>query len=184
MTLADIASLSSAISGVAVVASLAFLYFQVRQVGEQVKLAEKNQQAAIRQGRTNRIVEMMLAQMEPSITEALMKAARGDEDLTPVQLAQYQASFVASINHFEDSFYQHEEGLLNDVAFATVVGGIRAAVRSPGYRAGWASVGMLREGAFPEFMNRMIAETPLAPPGDALEDWKQALAKVRAAAKG
>jgi hypothetical protein len=182
MTLADIASISSAISGIAVVASLVFLYFQVRQVGEQVKLAEKNQQAAIRQGRTTRIVDMMLATMEPNIAETMMKVARGDADITAVQLQQYRTYMVASINHFEDSFYQHEDGLLNDVAFATVVSGIRASVASPGYRAGWDTVWRMREGAFPAFMNKIIAETPLAPPGDALAEWHKAVAEVRAEA--
>jgi hypothetical protein len=86
---------------------------------------------------------------------------------------------VASINHFEDSFYQHQEGLLNDTAFATVLGGIRASVSSPGYRAGWKLLFPLREGAFPEFMERVIAETPLAPLGDRLEQWRKAVNEAR-----
>jgi hypothetical protein len=186
MSLSDLASLGSFVSGIAVLASLVFLYFQMRQMTEQVRQAEKNQQAAIRMGRTTRIVEIMLAGMEPSVAEAMMKASLGDESLTEVQLAQYRSFMVASVNHFEDSFYQHEEGLLNDTAFATVVGGIRASVGSPGYRAGWKTLFSLREGAFPEFMNKMIAETPLAPvgpPADQLKQWREAIDEARAAAK-
>src|SRR5476649_1288792 len=114
MSLSDLAALGSFVSGVAVVTSLVFLYFQVRQVSEQVRQAERNQQAAIRQGRTTRIVEMMLAIMDPAIAEAMMKVARGDADITALQLEQYRRYMIASLNHFEDSFYQHEEGLLND----------------------------------------------------------------------
>jgi hypothetical protein len=182
MSLSDLASLGSFVSGIAVLASLGFLYFQMRQMTEQVKQSEKNQQAAIRLGRSSRIVDIMLATMDPSITEAMMKASLGDKSLTLVQLTQYQAFMVAIVNHFEDSFYQHEEGLLNDTAFATVLGGIRASVSSPGYRAGWKMLFPLREGAFPEFMNRIIAETPLEPPGDLLEQWHKAINEARAAA--
>ncbi|MBV9419058.1 MAG: hypothetical protein JO348_04730 [Alphaproteobacteria bacterium] len=183
MTLADIAAISSAISGIAVVASLVFLYFQVRQVGEQVKQAEKNQQAAIRQGRTNRIVEIKLAILEPGIAEAVAKGENGDENITSLQLAQFKNYLVAHINHLEDSFYQHEDGLLPDSAFETVIGGARGSLAKPGYRAGWRTYEPARHGAFAAFMEKLIAETPLAAQSDdPLASWRKLLAEVRASA--
>jgi hypothetical protein len=47
MSLSDLAALGSFVSGVAVLVSLVFLYFQLRQVGAQVQQAERNQQAMI-----------------------------------------------------------------------------------------------------------------------------------------
>ena len=52
MLLNDLASIGSFTSGVAVLISLVFLCFQLRQVNAQVVLAEKNQ-PLVRQGRTN-----------------------------------------------------------------------------------------------------------------------------------
>ena len=49
MSLSELAEIGSFISGVAVLTSLIFLYFQLRQINQQVKQAEKNQQSAIRQ---------------------------------------------------------------------------------------------------------------------------------------
>ena len=58
MSLSDLASLGSFVSGVGVLISLIFLYFQVRQVNAQVGQAEKNQQAAIRQERSAKVSDM------------------------------------------------------------------------------------------------------------------------------
>ena len=63
MTLSDLASIGSLISGTAVLVSLVYLSLQVRQT-------ERNQQASIRQGRINRAVELMTARMEPTVAEA------------------------------------------------------------------------------------------------------------------
>src|SRR5215472_17064452 len=57
MSLSDLASLGSFVSGVAVLASLIFLFFQIRQMPEQVKRSEKNQQAAVGQGRAAILTE-------------------------------------------------------------------------------------------------------------------------------
>jgi hypothetical protein len=50
MSLSALAEIGSFISGVAILSSLIFLYFQLRQINHQVKQAEKNQRSAIRQG--------------------------------------------------------------------------------------------------------------------------------------
>lgn len=49
MSLSDLAALGSFISGLGVLVSLVFLYFQLRQIGVQVKQTEKNQRALISQ---------------------------------------------------------------------------------------------------------------------------------------
>ena len=43
MSLSQLAEIGSFTSGVAILASLIFLYFQLRQINQQVKQAEKNQ---------------------------------------------------------------------------------------------------------------------------------------------
>jgi hypothetical protein len=50
MSPSALAEIGSFISGVAILSSLIFLYFQLRQINHQVKQAEKNQRSAIRQG--------------------------------------------------------------------------------------------------------------------------------------
>ena len=66
MSLSELAEIGSFISGAAILSSLIFLYFQLRQINRQVKQAEKNQLSAIRQGRAARTVGIALTGTEPS----------------------------------------------------------------------------------------------------------------------
>jgi hypothetical protein len=82
MSLSELAEMGSFISGVAILSSLIFLYFQLRQINQQVKQAEKNQQSAIRQGRATRTVDIVLTGTEPSLADAFMKGTFGDSALS------------------------------------------------------------------------------------------------------
>src|SRR5271169_6440049 len=114
MILSDVASIGSLISGLAVLVSLVYLSLQVRQT-------ERNQQASIRQGRINRAVELVTARMVPAVAEAISNGIDGDPDLTPQQLALFVSYADAYFLHAEDTYYQHEAGLLNEAAFKTFV---------------------------------------------------------------
>jgi len=181
MTLTDFASISSAISGIAVVASLVFLYFQVRQVGEQVKLAEKSARAIIAQERVNRISGIqMQAAAEPSLADASFNGMAGAE-LTPTQFNQFRAYTVARFLNSEDSYFRHKNGLLSDEAFATFERTFDSAFRSPGVRVMWKKT---RAGFDPEFVaftDGILARTPLVPAGDDFAQWKADLAAESAA---
>ena len=180
MSLSDLAALGSFVSGFAVLVSLVFLYFQIRQVNAQVKQAEKNQKAAIRHSRINRLVELNTGCMDASIADAISKGLSGAEDISLTQLRQFRTYMVSHVSHFEDSFYQRQEGMLDDAAFATFVGGVKASVSRPGYRAGWNLLGGKRADEFAKFMEAQFAQTPLARSTDDLAEWKDALAAVNA----
>src|SRR5512135_2576923 len=92
MSLSDLASLGSFVSGVAVLASLVFLFFQVRQMTEQVRQSERNQQALIAQGARTRGVEIALARMDPSAADAIAKGMAGADDITSTQYQQFVSS--------------------------------------------------------------------------------------------
>src|SRR5215471_18256830 len=117
MSLSDLASLGSFVSGVAVLASLVFLFFQMRQMTEQVRQSEKNQQAAIRQARSTRSVEMNLAASDPSVADAITAGAQGREDVSETAFRQFFHWMRANFMGWEDAFYQHEDGLFSDSAF-------------------------------------------------------------------
>src|SRR5215472_7715408 len=89
MSLSDLASLGSFVSGVAVLISLIFLYFQVRQANQLVRQAEKNQQATIRLERTSRAVAISMGASEPSLADAAHKALTGAKDISSTQIMQF-----------------------------------------------------------------------------------------------
>jgi hypothetical protein len=170
MSLSMLASLGSFVSGFAVLISLIYLALQVRQT-------ERNQQISIRHSRATRIVELHLALADPGMADAWLHGSVGPQEVTQTELSQFINLCRALFFHFEDSFYQREEGLLNDAAFETVVAGARLSARSPGWRAAWKLARPNFGGRFLAFMDGVVAASALEPPLDlSLDTWKIAFA--------
>ena len=170
MSLSDLAALGSFVSGIAVLTSLIYLSLQVRQT-------KRNQQIAIRHSRASRIVELQLALANPGVAGAWLHGSGSPQGLTQTELSQFINLCRALFFHFEDSFYQREEGLLNDDAFETVVAGARLSARSPGWRAAWKMARPNFRGRFLTFMDGIVTESATEPPLDlSLETWKIAFA--------
>jgi hypothetical protein len=170
MSLADLASLGSFVNGFAVLISLIYLALQVRQT-------KRNQQIAIRHSRVSRIVELQLALADPAVADAWLHCSGSPQEITQTELSQFINLCRALFFHFEDSFYQREEGLLNDEAFETVVAGVRLSARSPGWRAAWRVARPNFGGRFLAFMDGMVTASAVEPPLDlSLAAWKVAFA--------
>jgi hypothetical protein len=170
MSLSNLASLGSLVSGFAVLISLVYL---ARQVGQ----TERNQQISIRHSRVPRIVELQLALADPAVADAWLHGSGSPQELTQTELSQFISLCRALFFHFEDSFYQRGEGLLNDEAFETVVAGVRLLARSPGWRAAWRIARPNFGGRFRDFMDRAVAASAVEAPVDlSLEAWKLAFA--------
>src|SRR5690349_4060192 len=110
MSLSDLASIGSLVSGVAVLVSLVYLSVQVKQ-------AERNQQASIRAARATRIIDLFMGTTEPSMADAVAKGMQDSDDMTDTQIAQFTAYTSARFFNAEDTFYQYREGLLNEFSF-------------------------------------------------------------------
>jgi hypothetical protein len=170
MSLSDLASLGSFVNGLAVLVSLIYLSLQVRQT-------KRNQQIAIRHSRASRIVDLQLALADSGVADAWLHGSGSPQELTQTELSQFVNLCRALFFHFEDSFYQREEGLLNDDAFETVVSGARLSARSPGWRAAWRIARPNFGGRFLDFMDGVVARSAVEPPLDlSLETWKVAFA--------
>ena len=170
MSLSDLASLGSFVSGVAVLTSLIYLALQVRQT-------QRNQQISIRHSRVSRIVELESTLADPAVAAAWLHGSASPQEITHTELSQFISLCRAFFFHFEDSFYQREDGLLNDDAFETVVAGARLLARSPGLRAAWKIARSNFGGRFLEFMDGVVAASAVEPPVDlSLEAWKIAFA--------
>jgi hypothetical protein len=80
--------------------------------------------------------------------------------------------------HFEDSFYQHEQGLLDEDAFATLLAGTRTVVGAPGVRVAWRTMRGDHPGRFGAFMDDLVARASLEPPSHipSVDEWRAAFA--------
>src|SRR5476651_1302747 len=174
MSLSDLAAMGSFISGFAVLVSLVFLYFQLRQLNAQVVQAEKNQQATIRQDRASRTIEVMLAASEPSLAGAINKAFSGGVEMSDTEVTQFGQWCRASFYNWEDSFYQHREGLLDDAAFNAFERSIKSVVSNVAIRAGWRMQRHAFGPAFVEWIDSQHGQTRLTTL-DWNSSWKKAL---------
>lgn len=185
MSLSDLAALGSFVSGIAVLVSLGFLYFQLRQIAAQIRQAEKNQTAAIGQGRTNRMVEVALRTAEPGLGVSMAKVFSNADDLEPQHLFQFLHYSRAVFLNAEDTYYQHANGLLHDEPYQGFVSVMRAVIGSPANRLMWTYHRAGHGPAFVRFIDGLIAETPLERPVDPqqqLATWKRAIAAMAATA--
>src|SRR5690348_11172706 len=99
MTLTDLASLGSFVSGVAVLISLIYLALELRH-------AERNQRALVQQGRSARLVDMFMHFAEPDASTVFFKVARGEAAVSTNELVQFNAIFSAQTYSQEDTFLQ------------------------------------------------------------------------------
>ena len=182
MTLSDLAALGSFVSGIAVLASLIFLYVQLRQIAQQVRQAEKNQKAAIRQARATQTMDVVVTAMESSAAEAINKGWSGEENISETALRQFRQYCRAAFVGWQDGYYQHLDGLFPETALGSLMGDATTQLGNIGWRTQWR---IQRQAFGPQFVawvDKLAAEAPIDPSVDSLAVWRSALAKERSGA--
>ena len=171
MTLSDLSSIVGVISGLAVLGSLAYLSLQVRQT-------ERNQRALMNQGVINRISENLRWSTEPHMVELLASVEAGKSQFTAEELLKLRLRLRNILFNTQDAYVQHNAGLLDQVTMDNSMIGIRSLLVLPVYRALWK---LHRETYAPEwiaYIDKLIEETPLATPTDAVARFDATLAEV------
>jgi hypothetical protein len=141
MSLTDLASIGSLISGAAVLASLVYLAQQTRQ-------SVRHSRAIIQQGRAARIADTSLRLAELRESDAIDKCFQGSQDVSAKDVARFLFMCRAILVSAEDSFFQHQEGLLDDVAFESFESGLKSGLGSVGIAAGWMMTANMYEPQF------------------------------------
>jgi hypothetical protein len=169
MSLNDLASLGSFVSGVAVLISLVYLALQVRH-------AERYQRAQITHTRTTRGIDIQTNFSAPALAEIVLRARKGAIDLTELELYLFTAYQNSLFVHWEDSFYQHADGLMSARAFKTATNLMRAALSNVATRVTWRRSSVAFDAEFRRFIDKLQLETPVRPYDQGLDDWKASVA--------
>ena len=151
MTLSDFATFSTAVSGLAVTASLIYLALQTHQNAKHTK-------ALIHQGRASRSVELSMAAGSAEMAAVYVKANGSlptPEQIQRRQLQMLQSAFMLS---FEESFSQHRNALLEEDVFNTLRTNVAAHFNNQGCLAVWEAT-KVRGSAFTVFVDETIAAT-------------------------
>jgi hypothetical protein len=173
MSLTDLASIGSCISGVSVLLSLVYLNLQVRQT-------ERNQRAIIQQGRASRASDLILRIAGPELVQSQYKGAYGEDHLSLIELRQFQMIFTSMLHSFEDTFFHHRQKLIDEASFASTITTIRSLLSLPGYRVMWRQIRPMYEQSFVAFMDGIAEQATLVRPGDDLARWKAAILAEKA----
>lgn len=158
MTLSEFATFSTALSGLAVTASLIYLALQTHQ-------SVKHTKALIHQGRVANIMEMTSMLLNPELS-ALMLSKNGVEPTDEaIKDVQFGAMFSRIRFSWEDTYAQYRNGLLSADSFATTKERIVFNMKQPGIRATW-ELEKVRGTEFTAFVDAIIAALPAsaAPP--------------------
>ena len=180
MSLSDLAAVGSFVSGVAVLISLVFLYFQLRQLNAQAIQSERNQRALMNQGVVARTVELVQWMAQPPFNELTVKIASGHEDFSLGELNQLQLQLRLRLVNFQDVYNQYRGGFIDQITYDGSIVSMQYLLAQPVYRALWLSSRPLYATELAAFVDeKLIAGIPLLTPADAMADFKSALAEVK-----
>jgi hypothetical protein len=157
MTLADWASLSTALSGFAVTASLIYLAIQTHQ-------NTRNTRALIHQGAAARTTAIRIGIADTDKAAAWVAGNGAEPTVEEVRRLQFQLLCATALDALEDHFLQHEAGLSSPEQFARNVAGFRRLLLEPGMRDFWNVVRETEAPVAPRFC-AFVDSLCLAEPG-------------------
>lgn len=172
MTLSDLASIGSFISGVGVLASLIYLSLQIRQ-------NTKHSRALIQQGRVTRIVDASLHRAEPTLAAIALKGGKGEQPLDEIEFSQFMNLQQGRFINAEESFVQHRNGLLEDASFNTFVLTHQHFMTAPGNRAMWKLMRSQYDPRYATFMDALAQEGSNQRSASLFAQWPSALVQER-----
>jgi hypothetical protein len=178
MTLSDLAAIGSFISGFAVLVSLVFLYFQLRQVNEQVMQAEKNQRALMNQGVVTRSADAIRWNAQPDILGLRTRVVSGETDFSAQEILRLTLVLRLMLDSGQDTYVQHTAGLADKITLDNVLKVLGGALAQPVFRAIWNSTRTTYALEWTSYVDKLIEQTPLGMPVDIVARFKSDLGEV------
>jgi hypothetical protein len=126
----EIASIASAVSGLAATVSLIY-------VGIQTRLSVRHTRALIQQGTTARTTNILLGWMSPEAVAVWIEGNGGTPTPELTRERQFHYHCGIAMIAMEDYFSQHELGLLSDEHFSRGSETFCSRLKEPGLRAYW-----------------------------------------------
>jgi len=119
------------VGGVGVVVTLVYLALQIRQNTRSTKTSSYHS-AVSAVSEWSRGVGM-----DPDATRIIRDGNVDYESLSPLDKARYGFLTVSLFRHFENIFYQHEQGAIDDSLWSAWSDRMRSVVAQPGVEAWW-----------------------------------------------
>jgi hypothetical protein len=160
MTLEDLGNLGDFFGGIAVIVTLVYLAFQIRQ---NTKLV---QQSAEQMFRSDSTAVVALAARSPENAEVYNKGLNDPESLSPNERAHFYLLMAANFYHFQQGYAAHREGALSEGVWNSQLQALQLYASRPGMRVWWKRQGhrLIPESDFWRLVNSEVAkhEVPAA----------------------
>ncbi len=127
MSLDNLNAIAQTLGVVALVVSLVFVGYQLRQNA-------KHTRAQIQSARVDRLMAQMIGFSDTDKCAAYIRGNGGDPTPEAIQQRQFYMQCLAQLGVMTDVFHQHQDGLLNEEQFAGVVETYRRWLAEPGFR--------------------------------------------------
>jgi hypothetical protein len=154
MTLADIASIGSLMSGIAVLVSLVYLNLQTRR-------SAINQRSLMQQGRAEMVSDWLRSISQADALQIHLRGNAGDTTFDVAQYVRYTNDVWSALVLYENSFVQHRMGVIDETQFAGTLGSLKFQCSLPGFRAFWLQVRATFEHPFAAFIDEIVDKTPV-----------------------
>ena len=145
MSLSDFATFSTAISGLAVTASLIYLALQTHQ-------SAKHTRALIQQGQSDRVVNVLLGLSNSDLAAAFLSGNGSSPTPEAVKQMQFATICNAAVYDMQDFHNQHLDGLTSEEQFGGACMGFATLLQMPGVREYWKQWRDLRTDRCPKFI--------------------------------
>lgn len=174
MSLSDLASIATVISGIAVVASLIYLAQQTRQ-------NTKHTRALIQQGRSQQIIEEgRTFATDTALREIALRGDSADPALNSDELMAYIPFVMSQMISTEDQYYQYRAGLVAEERWAGTMEWLRTTRAVwPGFRASWTLVRGVFGAQFRALVDDVLREVNTPQPPDLSPIWHALAAEER-----
>jgi len=165
MSLSDLASIGSFVSGVAVVVTLVLLLIQTRQTN-------RNQKALMQQGRSARSVDLMMTLSELRQSDIIVRAEAGDVTLTASEAQSYMRLSGAFFGNYEDSYLQFRAGTLDRRSWEVDLSVLKQFAARPPTRVAWSLLREFWVGEYRDYVDGLMREASVGLGPDYAEFWR------------
>jgi hypothetical protein len=178
MSLSDLASIGSFVSGVAVLTSLVFLYVQLRHLRAQVAQTERNQRAMINDSFVSRVNETLRWSSDPTNNSLFTRVFQGEQCFTADEIVRLTNNFRAVILNALAVTQHYEAGLIDFSSYDTTMLILRRVLGRPVYRAIWETQTATASPQLRKLVEDLLPEIPLQGPIDIVGRFNADLSKV------
>ena len=152
LTLQDLGNIGELVGAIGVIASLVYLAIQIRQNTAQMEQSSRSLRAAAYQDLLHHLANVTLTTVDSEVAELLDNGRQDYSALSRVDQSRWRAIIHSFFRNYENAYYQHREGLIDDVQWESLSFAIAGQVAYPGVIQWWAKF----KGAFGEPFRELV----------------------------